>query len=181
MNDGTAFVLFLVCLDIVKSGEFKIGDAIVQFVQLSFGGPGIGLVFGIFAVLWIRVIVRDTVLGVMITFFAVYLCFFVAESVLHVSGILALVVLGFFLGTYGKVRMGEDMIHALHTVWNFIAWALETLLFMITGMYIGHRIKSLSFDSEAHTIVLSDLWKVPLFYVMLMLIRFLVTVSMWPL
>ena len=112
VNDGTAFVFFLVCLDVVRTGQFSFKDGLAQFLQLTFGGPAIGLIFGILSVLWLRYIIKDVVLGVAITFFTVYLCFFLCESVLHVSGILAIVILGLFLGTHGKIRMSENTEHS---------------------------------------------------------------------
>jgi len=184
LNDGTAFVFFLVCLDIVKTGEFNIGKAVIQFMRLTFGGPALGVAIAFLVALWLRHIVKDTVLGVVITFFGVYVCFFLSESVLHVSGILALVALGFYLGTYGKVNMTENMEHAIHTVWSFLAWVLETGLFMISGMYIGDKLinyKSHTDDTEFGSLYGSDIWKILLFYVILFIIRFLVTLAMSPL
>jgi len=118
---------------------------------------------------------------VVITFFSVYLCFFLSESVFHASGILALVVLGFFLGTYGKVNMTEEMEHAIHTIWSFVAWCLETGLFMMTGMYIGDKIFNYTqSETDLKYLYPSDIWKMFIFYILLFIIRFLVNCAMWP-
>lgn len=48
LNDGTAMVVFLVILDIAKGVEMSAGDIAWKFARLSFGGPLLGLLGGIF-------------------------------------------------------------------------------------------------------------------------------------
>ena len=47
LNDGTAMVVFLVLIDIVKGVELTVLDIIIKFVRLSIGGPLLGVVGGI--------------------------------------------------------------------------------------------------------------------------------------
>jgi NhaP-type Na+/H+ or K+/H+ antiporter len=44
INDGTAFVMFTVTLDLAKGAKFHIGEVTLDFIRLSFGGPLWGLV-----------------------------------------------------------------------------------------------------------------------------------------
>ena len=111
-----------------------------------------------------------------ITFISVYLCFFICETVLHVSGILGIVTLGVMLGTYGKVRMSENTVHSIHVIWEFLCWTLETLLFLISGSYIGDNMA----HSSETTLSMDDIYKSFLFCILLILIRFIVTISLSP-
>jgi len=47
LNDGTAMVVFLVLIDIVKGVQLTALDIIIKFVRLSIGGPLLGVVGGI--------------------------------------------------------------------------------------------------------------------------------------
>ena len=43
LNDGSAFVLFLIFKDMAAGHDQSVGSIIVTFVQLSLGGPAFGL------------------------------------------------------------------------------------------------------------------------------------------
>lgn len=69
-----------------------------------------------------------------------YFTFYLAESEffeLKVSGILALVVLGVYLSGKLRGRIVGHLEESMHVVWHFIAFILETLLFLVTGGYLG--------------------------------------------
>lgn len=164
LNDGTAYVLFLVSLDIVDKGHLEVIPSIIKFFRLSFGGPLFGLIVGWLCSYWIEVIMKDNTLIVIITAFCTYLLFFLSENYLHVSGILALVSLGVYLGTFCKVHLTHSNDHAVHTIWSFVGFTLETLIFLITGTFIGAKVGE--FDLSY-----IDLIKVLFFYFMLMVVR----------
>lgn len=107
---------------------------------------------------------KDNTLIVIITAFCTYLLFFLSENYLHVSGILALVSLGVYLGTFCKVHLTHSNDHAVHTIWSFVGFTLETLIFLITGTFIGAKVGE--FDLSY-----IDLIKVLFFYFMLMVVR----------
>ena len=176
LNDGTAYVFFLICMEVVATGEFKIFASLVKFVRLSFGGPIFGILAGWISISWLKHILKDNSLIVLITFVVTYLVFFFAETYLQVSGILALVCLGLYLGTYAKVHFSHESDHAVHTVWSFIAFCLETLIFIITGTFIG---EALSNSSELK-LELWDFFKALIFYFFLMLVRYLLLLAQYP-
>ena len=47
LNDGTALVLFLILIELVEGEDMSAGKMIGMFCRLSFGGPLLGLGFGI--------------------------------------------------------------------------------------------------------------------------------------
>ena len=70
-----------------------------------------GLVFGFIANIWLRKIINDDVLVITISFVTCYLLFFVSENLKYsVSGILALVTLGFFMSAIGRTSINHDSI-----------------------------------------------------------------------
>lgn len=176
LNDGTAYVFFLVCLDIVTKGSFELWPSIIKFFKLSLGGPVFGTIVGWLASKWIISIAKDSNLIVVITFFTCYLVFYVAEIVLNLSGSLALVALGVYMSQFAKVKLSEENSHAVHNVWSFCGFVLETLIFLITGAFIGVQI----LNYEELTLVPADGWKALLFYPYLNLIRYAVTLIQLP-
>lgn len=176
LNDGTAYVFFLISAEVVKSGKFDIVQSIIMFFRLSCGGPLLGLLTGWLSVAWLKHILKDNLLIVQIVAVAIYFMFFVAENFLKVSGILALVTLGLYLGTNAKMHFSHESDHSVHTVWSFITYCLETLIFFITGTYIGEQLR----NRDEYSFRGSDIWKVILFYFFLGLVRYIVMLLQYP-
>ncbi len=65
-----------------------------------------------------------------------YGTYLVADQ-LHESGIIATVVAGLVLGTYGRrIGLPEASFVALDTVWEFAAFLLTALVFLLIGLAI---------------------------------------------
>lgn len=80
---------------------------------------------------------------VLMTVWLAYFTFYLSESSflkIHVSGILALVVLGLYLSFKLRSRIVGHLEEKMHTIWRFIAYTLETMLFLLTGAYLGNAI-----------------------------------------
>jgi len=120
LNDGTAMVFFLVFGGIFKAKGVTVFGIIMQFVQLSIGGPVLGFLVCLLIIAWLKRIVKDDLLTISITFFACYLTFFYAEAYLGASGILAIVTLGMAMGAMGKVKINPETEHAMHATWSFV-------------------------------------------------------------
>ena len=140
LNDGTAMVVFLVIIDIVKGAEPSVGDIFIKFCRLSIGGPILGIAVGAIVTFMLKRIHNNFILEVNTTIFGSYLMFFLAESTdLHVSGILALVALGLYMTRSGKYRISAESEHAVHHVWGYIGFVAETVIFILTGLIMGQR------------------------------------------
>lgn len=74
-----------------------------------------------------------------IIFVTCYFCFFISENYLHVSGILALVSLGVYMAGKLRINLSHEVDHTVHTVWGFVGFTLEALIFLISGTYIGAK------------------------------------------
>lgn len=141
LNDGTAMVVFLVLLDLVKGVELTPGDIILKFARLSFGGPLLGLIGGFLLSFILKRIHNNFVLEVNSTVVVAYLVFFLAEMTpLHVSGILALVALGLYMTRSGRTMISAESEHSVHHVWGYIGFIAETIIFILTGLILGERV-----------------------------------------
>jgi NhaP-type Na+/H+ or K+/H+ antiporter len=176
LNDGTAYVFFLVCLDVVANGGINWVSAGIKFVRLSFGGPLFGVFVGFLVSKWVGRIRKDAGLISVISVVACYSVFFFSENYLVVSGILALVSLGVFLSGFMKVNLSHEIDHTVHSVWGFCGFSLESLIFLISGTYIGAKFH----DYDQLTLSTTDIWKALVFYPFLTLVRYVVTLIQLP-
>ena len=143
LNDGTAFVFFLVFVDYVEHEKFRWGNFVAQFFRLSLGGPGLGLILGIIFYQVLNWFKMWKLLFVVMVFFCSYFTFWLAETTLfqiHVSGILAIVVCGLLLNHYIKPQLKHSLEHTTESIMTFLAYIIETALFVLTGIYIGIRL-----------------------------------------
>ncbi len=133
-NDGTAIVVFAIALRAVQ-GEVGIADAVGTFVATLVVSIAIGGVAGFLAS---RVVARvdDHLIETTISLLVAYGTYVIADA-LHESGVIATVVAGITLGSYGRrIGMSERTQEALDTVWEFIAFLLTAVVFLLVGLAI---------------------------------------------
>lgn len=169
LNDGTAMVVFLIMKDIVAGVQFTPYEIFAKFCRLSFGGVGVGVAAGLIVQWWLRRIVDDPVLEVNLTIIASYFVFYIAEfTPVHISGILALVALGFYMTRTGKTQISSTSEEHVHHVWSYLGYIAETIIFLLSGVIIGSKINS-EHDID---IFWDDYLKLFGLYIFLHLIRF---------
>lgn len=92
--DATAIVMFLICKDAALENHFDPVQAFLKFLRLAVGGPIFGFFCGLIISWFLSKFRGDNTFIVMMTFMATFLVFFVGEEKLHVSGTLAIIVMG---------------------------------------------------------------------------------------
>jgi NhaP-type Na+/H+ or K+/H+ antiporter len=177
LNDATAMVFYMIFSNLYKAQGMTAFGAILQFLRLSVGGFLLGGAVFLVTLVWLRRITKDKVLVIVITITSCYMTFFLAESVVGVSGLLAVVVLGVFMAMHIKMRLNPEAAEMVHTVISFIQFCLESTLFLITGVFIG---KMYIFDNE-NTLVPSDYTKVVIFFVFMNVARYIMINILLPL
>jgi len=134
-NDATGLVLFTVALSTLNGEALAPLHIGLQFIFISIGGIGIGLVIG-FIVNFIRNLVLDdatlenTLL--LLTSFAVYL---IAVEV-GTSGILAVVAAGLVLGSDRLLLSSSYTRLQTEQFWSVIVFILNSLLFILVGLQL---------------------------------------------
>jgi Na+/H+ antiporter len=136
VNDGTGLVAFRVAVAAVVSGAFSFWEAGLSFLLVGGGGLLVGLALARIALpLWARL--RDP--SIMITFSVLipYGVYILAEEVLHVSGILAVVSYGLYQG-WKSPRLFPDASTRLQALafWGVLVFLLEALLFILVGQQL---------------------------------------------
>lgn len=138
LNDGTAIVAFQIVLGVVLTGNFSVTDSVLKFVMVCVGGLAVGLITGYASVVLLEKF-DDHLLELMITTVLAYGSYLVAES-LHVSGVIAVVTAGIMIGNLGWERaMSPTTRVAISTFWEFAAFVINSLIFLLIGLQIHLR------------------------------------------
>jgi CPA1 family monovalent cation:H+ antiporter len=134
-NDGTALVVFAIALRAVQS-EVGLDEALVTFGLTVVVSTVIG---GAIGYIGSRIIatVDDHLIELTVSLAVAYGAYLIAD-LFHESGIIATVVAGIVLGTYGRrIGMSARTQEALDTVWEFLAFLLTALVFLLVGLAIS--------------------------------------------
>ncbi|VEG56798.1 sodium/hydrogen exchanger [Mycolicibacterium aurum] len=144
INDAAALALFSVAVAQVAGSHTFIQNPLLLFGYSAVLGPLVGAALG-YVTLWIRRRLAnpalETVQGLMVPFAA----FIVAEE-MHASGVLAVVVAGFVVGS-GTVDAGYQTRLQERYVWNSVDVLLEAFVFAYIGLHLRFVLEDLR---EAH-------------------------------
>lgn len=135
LNDGTGVVLFTIAVRAV-TGPVTLADGAFSFVLTVVISALIGGVAGVTAERLMRAS-DDHLIELAISVIAAYGTYIVADR-LHQSGIIATVVVGLVLGNEDSpAPLSERTREALDTVWEFVAFLLTALVFLLVGLVIS--------------------------------------------
>ena len=134
-NDGMGVVFFVTIYKIVEKGlsNLQFSDVLLVFGREVFGGLALGLVVGI-AAFYIIKHINHYQTEVLISIALVMLCD-EAALFMHVSGPLAAVVVGLYLGNKVRTSVMSDTSREYHDkFWELIDEFLNAMLFMLIGL-----------------------------------------------
>jgi CPA1 family monovalent cation:H+ antiporter len=131
-NDGTALVIFTIAVRAVEQ-PVAAGEAILTFVTVVVVSIALGLGAGWLASRLISS-VDDRLVELTLSVATAYGTYLVADAV-HESGIIATVVAGVVLANDARAHgMAKASREALDLVWEFIAFVLTALTFLLVGL-----------------------------------------------
>jgi Na+/H+ antiporter len=144
INDAAALTLFSIAVAQVAGTHTFIENPLLLFTYSAILGPVIGALLG-YITLWIRRRLNnpglETVQGLLVPFGA-----FIAAEHFHASGVLAVVVAGFVVGS-GTVDAGYQTRLQERYVWNSVDVLLEAFVFAYIGLHLRFVLEDLR---EAH-------------------------------
>ena len=133
-NDGTAIVVFAVAVSTINGGLSLIDAGVSIILTVTVSGL-IGLGAGFLGARLIRRI-DDHLIELSVSLVLAYGTYILAD-LFHESGIIATVVAAIVLGTSARHgSMNDRSREALETVWEFAAFLLTALLFLLVGLVI---------------------------------------------
>ena len=134
-NDGVGVVVFLALLEAVKSGEFSFSHFGILFLQEAVGGVMLGLALGYSLHLLLKSI--DHYESEILLTLAFVMAGYSFCNYIHVSGPLAMVVMGLMVGNFKQSITMSDVTHEhVHKFWELVDVVLNAILFILIAFVI---------------------------------------------
>jgi Na+/H+ antiporter len=133
-NDASALVAYRVAVAAAVGGSFSLLDASLEFVGAAAGGVAIGLTVG-YIVAAIRRRLEDPTTEITISLFTGYAAFLPADE-LGLSGVLAAVTAGIYLGFMAPRIASPQMRLQGFAVWEILIFLLNATLFILIGLQL---------------------------------------------
>ena len=142
VNDGTALVLYKAALGAAVGGTFSLLDTSGRIVLNVVGGIAVGLAVG-----WVVRQVRrrldnppvEVALAVLSGYFA-----YLPATAIGVSGVLAAVTVGVYMGWYTPELTNERTRLAGDAFWDIFVFLVNALVFILVGLQLRRIVDALS-------------------------------------
>ena len=135
VNDGTSVVFFTLILAYVGGANTGAGSLALQFATIVGGGAAVGALTG-YVVTQVTKRVDDPLIEITLTMISAYGSFAVAEQ-FHLSGVIATVAAGMVCGTLAwETAMTASTQLAVESFWDYVAFALNSVVFMLIGFEV---------------------------------------------
>jgi CPA1 family monovalent cation:H+ antiporter len=132
VNDGLGLVLYRLAVGATVSGTFSVLDGLGDLVTVGVGGVAIGLAAG-WVIARVRRRIDDAPIEITLSLFTPYAAYIAAEA-LGVSGILAAVTVGLYLGARTDGLFSATARIEAQGFWNALTFILESTLFLLMGL-----------------------------------------------
>ncbi|KAF3983859.1 MAG: sodium:proton antiporter [Methylococcales symbiont of Hymedesmia sp. n. MRB-2018] len=146
-NDGTAFAIFIVLLDVIAHGFHGYPTVLQGFITFStmiVGGTLFGLFMGgLFSKLIARVKGHEN-LEITLTLLVAHFTFLLSEVIskhwiinghnIHISSIIATLISSMVLGNYGRFKMSTGVEEYMNKFWGYFAFVSNSLVFLLMGL-----------------------------------------------
>ena len=141
LNDGTGIVMFMLFFTAATAGGSTTWGTIpMEFCKVVAGGILLGYAGARLTFWFIHQIKGDLLVQISAVTLATYVTFFIAEGLLHVSGVIALVAFGLTLTYVGKPRLKPEANRFMENFWELAGYIANTLIFILVGVVIAMRV-----------------------------------------
>ncbi len=142
VNDATALVAYRFAVAAAVTGAFSIWEAGIGFVVVALGGIAIGLAAG-WLVSQLRRRLDDPPVEITISILTPFAAYLPAEA-LHVSGVLAAVSCGLYVGWHLPHLTTSEMRIQAQAVWRMLVFLLNGFIFILIGLQLPSIVSELT-------------------------------------
>ncbi|MFI6285400.1 Na+/H+ antiporter [Streptomyces sp. NPDC051018] len=140
VNDATAITAYKVAVAAAVGVGASWADGIGEFAVAALGGVAVGLLLMV-PIHWLRTHLREPLLQNTLSLLIPFVAYAAAEQV-HASGVLAVVVVGLYLGHRSwQVDFATRLQEA--AVWKMVAFVLESSVFALIGLQLPYVLDGL--------------------------------------
>ena len=146
-NDGTAFAIFLVFLEILLhgyAGSSSIVGGLLNFIIMLFGGIVFGLSMGFLFAKLIESVKGYEHLEITLTLLVAHFTFILTEVIsehivlwgqqIRFSSIIATLVASMVIGNFGRFKMSNDVEEYMEKFWSYFGFVTNSLVFILMGL-----------------------------------------------
>ncbi|WP_428229007.1 Na+/H+ antiporter [Flavobacterium sp.] len=146
INDASALVAYRFAIAAVMGSAFVIWKATLQFILLLGGGFLVGFVMAkILAFILSKVHKKNAEVTISFMLLMPFVTYLIAEH-LHVSGVIAVVILGLTIARFSKKIFPESLKNQSRSLWDIIIFLLNGLIFILIGLNFRYILKGIDND-----------------------------------
>lgn len=142
VNDASALVAYRFAVAAVTGAAFVFWKAGLQFLLLMAGGFLVGFVAAKILGLILSRIHDNTMVSMSFMLLMPFVTYRIAEE-LHVSGVIAVVVLGLGISRFSRQVFPEALKQQSKATWDIILFLLNGLIFIIIGLEFPYVLKNI--------------------------------------
>ncbi|MEP6975580.1 MAG: Na+/H+ antiporter, partial [Spartobacteria bacterium] len=143
VNDATALVAYQFAVAAMVTGQFSLGEASFRFALVGAGGVALGLLVGV-VMRWVQRQLDDPPVQITISLLTPFAAYLLAER-LYVSGVLATVAAGVYLGWHSTALSARTRLQA-QAFWEMVAFLLNGFIFIMIGLQLPGILRNLSHE-----------------------------------
>ena len=145
VNDATALVTLQFAVAALMAGTFSLGGATMRFVVVALGGVALGLLVGLI-MRWVQRHLDDPPVQITISLLTPFAAYLPAER-LHVSGVLAVVTAGIFLGWHSPLIVKARYRLQAFAFWEMVVFLINGFIFITIGLQLPGILRALRGES----------------------------------
>jgi monovalent cation/hydrogen antiporter len=154
LNDATALIAYRLAVGVATgTAVFSVVDASTSFVVSAVGGVAVGLLVGA-VVAWLVARIDDEVFSVIVTFLAPIFAYLPADR-LHLSGVLATVVAGIWVGRHSPRALSSRVRVSGVASWQILLFLVNGAVFILIGLTLPQAVSGLSGRSPLTLLLLA--------------------------
>lgn len=143
INDASALVAYRFAVAAVMGSAFVIWQATLQFILLLGGGFLVGFVMAkILAFILSKVHKKNAEVTISFMLLMPFVTYLIAEH-LHVSGVIAVVILGLTIARFSKKIFPESLKNQSKSLWDIVIFLLNGLIFILIGLNFRYILKGI--------------------------------------
>jgi len=145
INDASALVAYRFAIATAMGSAFIIWKATLQFVLLLGGGFLVGFIMAKILSSILNRVHKNINVTISFMLLMPFVTYLIAEH-LHVSGVIAVVVLGLAIARFSKKIFPETLKNQSRSLWDIIIFLLNGLIFILIGLNFRYILKGIDND-----------------------------------
>jgi len=145
INDASALVAYRFAIATAMGSAFIIWKATLQFVLLLGGGFIVGFIMAKILSSILNRVHKNINVTISFMLLMPFVTYLIAEH-LHVSGVIAVVILGLAIARFSKKIFPETLKNQSRSLWDIIIFLLNGLIFILIGLNFRYILKGIDND-----------------------------------